>query len=302
MLSFSPEGLPRDTPLGVKLKLKRDGVRARTRGRLVIQSPSARLTSKLLAAFAGPPTNRLDDRDRDAADSALRLTLIPSGYADGAYSVIVQLAVPGSELPTATWDMGASVVSRHAVEGTSNRITVATPGAPVISQRSMAFSPGPFEVVAVAHNAHTGTTLSRQLRGEWPEPGAEPASIGAVAVVQPIRGAIQREDDVATWGPVAYDAPELLRSNRPTAIVSIVCRGGPKVPFEVERNLVGEAAVSFPPLSLEKKDDACAVIRDVIPANTMTPGTFRYDIRVLRDGKELAGAERIFRVGQGGPS
>ena len=108
------------------------------------------MTSQLLAAFGGTPTDQNQDGDQDPDAQPLRLTLIPSGYSDGAYSVIGQLAVPGSELTTATWDMGASVVSRRAVDGTSNRITVATRGAPVISQRAMTFSPVPFEVVAVA--------------------------------------------------------------------------------------------------------------------------------------------------------
>jgi hypothetical protein len=77
----------------------------------------------------------------------------------------------------------------------------------------------------------------------------------------------------------------------------MVCRGSLGRPLEVERRLEGRETVSFPPVSLEKEPDACAVIRDLIPPDTMTPGAFRYEIRVLHRGEELAHAEKIFRVG-----
>lgn len=52
LLSFDPIGLMQDKPLKVLLRTKKPKVKAFARGQIVLQSESARKTSKLMAAFA----------------------------------------------------------------------------------------------------------------------------------------------------------------------------------------------------------------------------------------------------------
>jgi VWFA-related protein len=97
VISFDGEGLPEDSPLAVRLRVNRPKVAAETRGRLVVQSESAGLTSRLLAAFAAP----------DAIDASVqsRSVLVPTGFVEGRYRALVQLVVPGSPLAGSTWDL-----------------------------------------------------------------------------------------------------------------------------------------------------------------------------------------------------
>ena len=84
LLSFAPGDLPRDSSLRVLLRVKRPRVTAQTRGRLVIQSEQARRTSRLMAAFAAPDSAKMAGR--------LRAAVIPTGFEDGKYTALVQIA------------------------------------------------------------------------------------------------------------------------------------------------------------------------------------------------------------------
>ena len=46
--------------------------------------------------------------------------------------------------------------------------------------------------------------------------------------------------------------------------------------------------VEFPTIDLPAGRDRCAVVRDVIPAGTMSAGMFQYELRVRNDDKEVA--------------
>ena len=287
LISFDPVGLAEDQPLPVRVEVSRPKVKAQVRGRIVIQSESARLTSHLLAAFAAPEAIK--------SDLPVHLTLIPTGYQDGRFSALVQVAVPGSGFPASTWDLGASIISRGKVRETSGRLTVSSPGAPVVLQQSMSFAPGPYEIVAVAHNLTIDVVASRQMEGAWPKPNAELAAVGPIAVVQPTRAAIRKEDQVKTSGALAFSENDPVRIDRPTALMAMICKSrDQKGSLQVERDLVGESAVAFPAMEMELGKESCALIQDLIPAGTMTPGAFSYRIRVLDDGTELARAERKF--------
>ena len=86
---------------------------------------------------------------------------------------------------------------------------------------------------------------------------------------------------------------EPLDAALPTALVGYVCRGkGEKELLRVERQLVGQSGVTFPPISLEPTGDPCAQVRDMIPAATLGDGTFQYEITVRRGEDSLVRARR----------
>lgn len=288
LISFDPAGLPHDKPLAVKVEVKRPGVKAQVRGRIVVQSTSARLTSRLMAAFANPDARR--------SEIPIRTHVIPTGYREGVYSARVQVAIGGAGVPGATWDVGASLVSRSKVrEEGSGRITVSAAGAPVIFERDMSFPPGPFELVSVAHEITTDQVASRRDEGSWPNPDQDVASIVPIVVLQPAIGGFLREGKASTTGSLVHSDEDAVVTDRPTAIVGLVCRSrGHKGALRVERKLIGETATDFPPMDLDFGEDRCAQVRDLVPAGTLSPGFFRYEIRVLKGEAEIARRERRF--------
>ena len=161
LVSFDPTGLPEDRPLPVIVKVNKPGVKVRGRGRLLIESESARKTSRLLAAFAnagGAPET-----------SPLRVSVVPSGFKDGVYGGLVQVSVPPSPYPNASWDLGFSIVGGEKVrDAVSTRISVPAPGAPIVLERETTFPPAPFEIVAVGRETSTEQIVSQQYEGTWP--------------------------------------------------------------------------------------------------------------------------------------
>jgi hypothetical protein len=255
---------------------------------MVLQSEDERRTSKLLAAFLSPGAER--------NDMPIRASLIPAGFVDGAFAAVLQVAVAGASVPGATWDLGASVVSRERVrEEESGRITVNSAGTPVFFEREMRFPPGPYEIVSVAHEAATGQIASRRDEGRWPDPDADEATVGPIAILQPASGAYLRNGAAASSGTRAQCGEDPVRTDLPTAVLGIVCRGTRAGgALRVERRLEGETFVDFPPIDIDLGKERCAQIRDLIPAGSMTSGMFHYRVKISRDGAELARSDRQF--------
>jgi hypothetical protein len=75
----------------------------------------------------------------------------------------------------------------------------------------------------------------------------------------------------------------------------LVCRGKSKRgTLRVERHLAGAEVVPFPLVEIEPGGERCAQIRDHIPAGTMTPGGFVYDILVFDKDEQVASSSRKF--------
>ncbi len=296
LISFDPEGFPEDSPLPVTVRVRNERITARTRGQILVQSESARRTSKLLAAFVAP--------DAERNEVPVRTALVPTGFSDGLFSALVQVAVTGSSVPGASWDLGASLVSRERVrEEGSVRIRLDAPDTPAVFEKAMTFAPGAYELVSVALDAATGQVGSRRDEGTWPDPEAADVMLGPIAVLQPVVGAFARDGKASTSGALARSGDDAVRAESPTALVGIVCRRkGFDGPIRVERKLEGETAVPFAPMDVDFGEDRCAQIRDLIRGRTMTAGSFRYEIRVLKNGVELARAERSFPVVAPAPS
>jgi VWFA-related protein len=288
LLSFDAGDLRRDSPLPVRVVPRPPDVEAQVRGTLVIQSESRRTTSQLLTAFASPDTMQ--------SDLEIRGTVIPVGFEDGAYRALVQIAVPGSPVAGARWDVGASLVSSGEVrEDASGRMTVSGPGVNIVFEREMHFSPGPYELIFVARESETRQVSRASLEGSWPEKDEGPVLIGPIAVIQPAEGAFFRGGDVRDGGALAVPEQGWARTDRPTALVALVCRGSSKKKtWLVERRLSGDSSADFPPAELDLADDRCAQIRDLVPSGTMTEGQFRYTVRIIDRSHEIASSTHSF--------
>ena len=288
VLSFDPGELPQDRPLPVYVRSNRPNVETRARAQLVIRSESSRLTSRLMAAFTAP----------EDGDNGNRLTglIIPTGFEKGKYSALVQVTVPGSQLPRADWNLGISVVSRGSVRHeSSGSISVRNEQVPVIFEATVQLAPGPWELTAVAHDTVTDEIVTGLIAGDWPDPKDGKAMIGPIALLQPVYAAFLRDGDVRREGSLGRREGQPVRSDLPTALVGIVCRHRTKSgPLRVERRLLGESSVDFPAIELDSKGEPCAIVSDVIPAGTMAAGMFQYELRVHSDDEDLASGVREF--------
>ena len=290
LLSFDAEGLPLDSNLTVGLRTRRKKIKTQIRGLLVVQSESRRQTSRLMAAFAAP--DAVKQQDIQAAGS-----VIPTGFTEGRYTALVQFSIPPSPMIGATWDLGMSLVSRSKVrEDASGRITVNGQGVPVLFETEMQFKPGPYEIIAVGHESQADQIATHEIEGNWPDPDDAPATVAPIALLQPFDGLILRDTELKRSGAVGLAEHDLARTTKPTALVSLVCRGKTKGKLRVERSLVGETPAPFDPVDVElaKDKERCVQVRDMIPAGVMGAGMFTYQIRVFRKTAEVAQASRRF--------
>lgn len=288
LLSFDPAEFPVNKTLPVIVRVKRDRIKARARGTILMQSESSRVTSRLLAAFAAPDAVR--------PDWPVRGAIIPTGYVDGRFHALVQATVPGSPLPQTEWDLGFSLVSGGKVRvDDSSRVAVSSAGVPVVLEKELVFEPGPFELIVVARETRSNQVATTRIEADWADPDEEPASVGPLAILQPSPGAFLREGRIRTEGALARAGEDGARTDLPMVIVGLVCRSrANKETLRVERRLVGESPVDFPAIEFPHGDDRCAQVLDSIPENMMTAGGFAYELRVLQGDEEIATARREF--------
>jgi hypothetical protein len=264
LLSFDPEGLRRDVALPVRVDVDVPGVKVQARGLTVIRSHSRAVTDRLLAHFA----------TATEGPSPLRAVFVPLAWKNGRYSTLLQVVAPPTSLPTATWDLGASVVAtERVVAETSARTGVAAAGVPVALETIVELKPGPFEMVAVAREITTEKVFSSRTEGTWPDPEDALAEIVQPVVLQPGPGAFTRDGQIRKSGSLVHGKDDPLDASRPTALVALVCRSKMvKTPLDVTRVLEGASPVEFPSLALDLKDERCGQVRDMIPAKTLDRG------------------------------
>jgi hypothetical protein len=290
LLSFDPTGYRQDSPLAVSVIVKRPKVKAIVRGRLVIQSDNARVTGRVLSAFASP--------DADGTAGNVRVGVIPISYADGKFKARVQVAVPGSPLPSSTWDIGASLLSQGVVwQDGSGRIQVTLPNTPVVYEKDMEFAAGEYDLVAVARELESDTVVSKEVHGRWPKIDAELVSLGPIAVSQQLPGGFLRNGVSQTKGAVLVAEDEAVRSDTPTAVITLVCRAkDQKRPLTVVRTLIGDAETPVGTTQLDLTKDRCAQVVDLIPPKMLGAGSYRFVITISSEGRELSRAERALVV------
>ncbi len=292
IISFDPSPYSLNEPHRFLAKLKRKGVKLHSRGQVLFQSESKKLTDRLLAAFTAPGSD-------DPQISVIQ-TLIPLDYERGEFKALLQVAVSGVPIPGARWDVGASVVDSHAdVVSASGQMTVSAPNAPIIFEQEMSLSPGPFQVVSVAHEHVTGLIASSESGSVWSKPDPNRPSMGPIALVQPVEAVFMRDGNVRKQGSLALDKDRAVLIDRPTALVGLVCTGkgnGRWDDTRVERRLIGDTSVAFPPLVPERSRDRCIQVRDIIPAFSLAEGSFRYEIGLYRGDEKLTESSREFNA------
>jgi hypothetical protein len=213
------------------------------------------------------------------------------------------MSAPASPLSGASWELGLSLVSRGKVrENASGSVVVSGPGVPVVFEAEMSFKPGPFEIVMVARESTGKQIYTTLIEGDWPDPDDAPVTLGPIVALQPGEGLFLRDGEVRSRGALARESRELLRVDLHTAMIGIVCRAGSqRTTVTVERKLAGADAVDFETMELELGEERCAQFRDIVPADVMSPGAFKYAVRVLEETEELAGASLEFMAaGAGG--
>ena len=290
LVSFDPTGMPQDVPLRVVIRTDRPKVKLETRGRLVVQSESSRLTSRLLSTFAAP--------EMEANDVPLRVGVVPVGFEKGRFKARVQVAIPPQPVAGAVWDLGISLVSKGEVrDDTSGRVSVPIPNIPIVLEHEMEFGSGSYELVAVAHEATTEQTAAARLEGSFPDLDDKLATVGPISILQPTTGAFLRNGATRSTGTILFGEGDPLALESATAAIGLVCRArDQKGALRVERSLVGESETRFPDQTLDLGAERCAQILDVIPEKTLAPGRFRYVIRVFGTQGEIAREERAFLV------
>lgn len=290
--SFAPGKYARDATYPVTVSSRKPGVEVWARGQLVIQSAAARTRARLESAFTAP----------GAADSMVHVasTLIPIDFVRGKYVALLQLSIPTMPFMESTWDLGATIVeARGGTLEASGRVTIPPPGAAAALEKEIRVAPGPFRVVAVAHETGSDQMASDERELDWPDPRDRTATVGPIAVVQPVDQVFVRDGTVRTRGSRAVGDDEAADPDRRAAILGLVCRDrkGARASMRVERRLVAaEASVEFEPLTLPDDGRRCVQVRDVVEAGALPSGEIQYEVRVFGDDRELAYGEHTFRT------
>lgn len=280
LASFDTTELPQDVPLRVTAKLRRSGATLRVRGRLVVQSPAARLSGRLLAAFA-------DAGQGEAI--GVQAQLVPTGFADGVYTALLQVRVPGTSLLGASWDLGVSIVGKaRVVHDSAGKIKVARSGVPAVLEREVRLEPGSYELVSVAHETTSGLVLSGLTRVDWPDPDRRSATIGPLSLLQPATAAFDRSGRTRGKGSVALSAGDPVDRGLPVAVVGLVCRGRrPQPELHARRSVVGQQASEFPALNVQFGADRCVQFRDILPAEKLRTGSWRWEVQLVDGEREV---------------
>lgn len=288
LLSFDPEALPRDKPVEVFLHVAVPGVHLRGPTRMEILSPARRARARLMASFATD----------DGTPSPLHSSLVPLAWKDGRYSALLQVTAPPTALPSATWDLGATIAATGRIEAqTSARTRVGASGVPVTLERVVELHAGTFELAAVAREVTSDRIFSLHREETWPDPDVAPVTVVPSVVLQPRAGAFTRDGKVRRTGSAVHGSDEPLDPARATALVTLVCRSKrARLPLEVSRTLVGESPIDFPALTLDLEADRCGQVRDMIPEKTLGPGRYRYQLVVKEKGAEVGRGEASFVV------
>jgi hypothetical protein len=232
----------------------------------------------------------------NASDIGLRGVVIPTGFQDEKYSAMIQVAVDGSPLPDATWDLTASfAVHGGKPQEFTSRVEAGDPGTPVVFEFQLEFKPGPYELKLAATETTAGQSGTRRIVGNWPDPEMQRATISPVILLQPAHGAFVRGQNARRQGALALVDDYGADPDLPTAAVSVVCRRTSlTTTVRIERRLEGSSAAKFETIELLPKQDPCAQVRDMIAPGTLGDGRFKYEVHLQSDSGEIGARVREF--------
>ena len=295
VLSFDPAELSEDERHGLQVEIKHPKVKLTSHAAFVLRSPEGKRQAELEAAFVTPEL--FDDQE------SLASVLIPTGFEDGKYSALLQVAFPPSLMPDAKWELGVSVSWRDAVRQEADcGISVNGKATPVVFELPVELSLADFEVVMVARENNADSIVTGYLTDRWPNPRKLPISFGPVAAVQSGTAIFVRGDKTKRKGPLGIREGEPLRADRRTTILTLVCREpkNKRTSLLVDRELEGTLAVVLPPVELEIGGGLrCGLLKDRIPRGQLLPGNFTYTIVVHDADGQSATVTRRFAVVSG---
>jgi len=237
---------------------------------------------------------------QDESGIAMRGVVIPTGFQAGKYSAMIQVAVDGSSVPDATWELDAIFASRRGTpQEFSSRVTAAGPDTPVAFEVQLEFEPGDTSLTLEASGADKRGR--HKVLVHWPDPDSERGTVSPIALLQPSQGAFMRGESLQSRGALACGADNSIQSQLPTAVISVVCRGpGVRDTVRIDRKLAGAASVDFQTIELLPEHDRCAQVRDIIPPGALGTGTFNYEVHLTTDTGRLASGTRQFLAAAGG--
>jgi len=292
LVSFAPSGWEADRTLNLGVWTKKPGLRVQTRSALVIPSRATLTQTRLINAHFDDPT--LQARP-------LAVSVYPVGGTTKRLQVLAQVQLPHGDPPPArdtTWEIGFDVVSSgDIVAHNSSRVTWRGNGEPPVYQTMLALPAGPYEIVAVAHEAATDSIRAGRVSGTWPPLPADPVTLSLPALAQPQRGGIVLDGAVKAKGIVVRGDGNPVDPRASVAFVTAVCvEGTSDTVLRAERRIVGQTEVSFDPTELGPEEGRCVQIRDLVAAGSFGAGRLTYFVRVLSGDAEIASQELSFDV------
>jgi len=292
LVSFAPSGWATDRPLNLGVWPKTMGLRVQVRSALVIPSRATLTQTRLIAA-------RFDDPALQTRP--LSLSVYPVGGTLKGLQVLAQVRLPESDAPTARdalWDIGFDVVSEgEVVAHSSSGVTWRGNGQPPVYQATLSLPAGPYEIVAVAHEAATDSIRAGRINGTWPPLPPNLVTLSLPALAQPQRGGIVLDGKVKRSGIIVRGDGNPVDPRASVAFVTAACvEGQDDAVYRAERRLVGESEVSFAPMTLSPDEGRCVQIRDLVAANSLGAGRMTYFVRIVSGDEEVASQEFAFDV------
>jgi hypothetical protein len=251
----------------------------------------------LLGLFATPPTAGQE------GDLEIRSVMIPTGFQDGRYSIMIQVAMDGSPLPDATWEVDAALASAGRPDQTFHGdMRVEEPEVPVVFEIPVQVQPGGYELTLSVQERTAGQHGSAQTGGRWLDPAQSTALVSPIVLLQPARAAFARGESTRVQGALAVAEDAAVRTQLPTALVCVVCRElRISDPVRVERSLLGTTRTVLETIRLQPGEEPCAQVRDLIEPGTLGAGFFRYEVRVIRGETVIGSGTREFETVADGP-
>ncbi len=287
VLSFHALDLKEDRSTPVWIEVEKPGLQLQYRPKLIALSEETRNRMTLANAFWS------GDRSRESA----RVMAIPTGFSKGKYTVLVQLAVPGSPIVGSDWDMGLTAVlgGTRTIEA-SGRIAVNQPGLPLVYEAEMQFKPGDYTITGVAQDNQHGEVISTKVTGTLPDPDEAEPFVASIVMLQRAAGAFVRGEATKTAGSIAYGDTHWLRPDRPVGILALVCGNKRAEGLTAARSLEGASEVSFDAVDLDFSQERCGLLVDSIDANVLTSGRFSYAVKLARGTDSVASTVHDFLV------
>ena len=287
VLSFHAVDLKEDRRTSVWIEIDKPGIELQYRPKLIALSDEARARARLISAFWS------GNRSRESA----RLIAVPTGFAKGKYTVLVQFAIPGSQISGSDWDMGlTAVIGLSKTLEASGRVVINQPGLPLVFEAEMRFKPGDFTITAVAKDNDHGQLISTKIDGSLPDPNDEEPFVASIVILQRIPGAFVRGETTRTSGSLAHDPEHWLRPDRPTGILALVCGNKRAQAVTADRSLEGASEVSFDSVELDFGEERCGLLVDTIDGNVLTSGKFSYAVDLNRGSETVEESGRDFLI------